>query len=296
MRKRNPLMSSRGFFNGKRKLQESRIYTRPLEFRVMLLLLFLFLPVRSSHATAGFAEYSWYFHDQPGQWIEWHHGDICPPEAAHKNCILIRQSKIREGQLGPRPLTPYNDSPQKLYLPTILALLPLALACLGVTRLLRRWRQRTTQPSGWSLRSTWAWSLMTVAALFLAPHALAVLFPASPSADGWIAVISLSFNILIVAAPLTLWWNYRRLFPPPGRVGLKGWSRVFLWFSLLPSSILAPLLLWGPPNLLMYLFPPTVLPNIVVSLFVVWVASKAANVVLKRMMGSSKEPQDGGSY
>jgi hypothetical protein len=55
----------------------------------------------------------------------------------------------------------------------------------------------------------------------------------------------------------------------------------------LPSSVLAPLLPLGPPDLLLFLFPPALLFNVALSLFAVWVASKAANLVARRM---AKEP------
>ena len=142
-----------------------------------------------------------------------------------------------------------------LYLNTIRALLPLVVVWLGLDRLWRRWRRRETDPGGWTVRSTWGWGLTTFVALAWAPEALRVLFPASPTADGWDAVIGLSFNIAIALAPFTLWWTYRTLFPPAGRVPAKGWARVFLWPALLLSSLLAPLLLWGPPNLLLFLLP-----------------------------------------
>jgi hypothetical protein len=257
---------------------------RLLSRQAMLILLCLLLPASSANATAGFAEYSWYFHDRPGQWIEWHHGDICPPEAARKNCVLIRQSKTSGRRPGPLQPAPYDKPPQGLYLTTVIALLPPALMWLGLARLRRRWRQRTANPSGWSLRSTWALGLMTVSGLAWMPHALAVLFPASPGVDGWHIAIGLSFNILIAVAPFTLWRTYRSLFPPPGRVGTKGWRRLFLWPALLLSSLLAPLLLWGPPNLLMFLFPPTMLPNILVSLLAVWAASKVTNAISRKIL------------
>jgi len=249
----------------------------------LLLLLCMLLPVSSANATAGFAEYSWLFHDKPGQWIEWNHGDICPSESPRKDCVLIRQSKVSVRRTDSLQPTPYDKLPRSLYLTTILALLPLALAWFGLYRLWRRWRQRTANPGGWSLRSSWMLGLMTVFALALMPYALAVLFPASPSIDGWYIVIGLSFNILIVLAPFTLWWTFRSLFPPPGRLRPKGWSRVFLWIALLPSCALAPELVAGPPNLLFFLFPPFLLIKIGVSLLAVWMASKAANAIYKRM-------------
>lgn len=240
----------------------------------LLLILSLLLTTGYAHATAGFAEYSWYFHDRAGQWIEWHHGDICPPEAARKNCILIRKSKTSETQPSSPQPTPYDDSPRNLYWPTILALLPSLLAGHGLAQLWRRRRQRKTDPGGWSLRSVVHLVIMTVVGLALTPNALAVLFPASPSVDGWHIVIGLSFNILIAVAPFTLWWTYCRLFPPPGRTRPRFWQRALLWLALLPSSVLAPLLLWGPPNLLLFSLPTALLPKMIVSLLVVWAASK----------------------
>ena len=50
-----------------------------------------------------------------------------------------------------------------------------------------------------------------------------------------------------------------------------------LWPALLLSSLLAPLLRWGPPNLPLFLFPTAMLPNILVSLLAVWAASRAAH-------------------
>lgn len=262
------------------RLQDSKAGAWPQAPGAMrLLLLCLLLQACSAHATAGFAEYSWRFHDRAGQWIEWHHGDICPSEAAHKNCVLIKQSKTSERQPRSSQPVPYDDSPQRLYWTTILALLPPAFAWLGLARLWWHWRQRTADPGRWSLRWTAALGLMTVFALAWVPHALAVLFPASPSADGWSIVTGLSFNILIAVAPFTLWWTYRSLFPPAGRVRPKAWQRAALWLVLLPSSVLAPLLLWGPPNVLMFLFPPMMMPNIMVSMFAAWAASKAANAI-----------------
>jgi hypothetical protein len=124
--------------------------------------------------------------------------------------------------------------------------------------------------------------LVTALASGRVPHALSVLFPASPDADGWFVVVGLSFNVLIVLAPLTLWLAYRRLFPPPGRVLPGPWARWFLWPVLLSSSLLAPMLAWGPPNVLMFVFPPMMLPNILVSLLAVAALSAAANAVMRR--------------
>ena len=263
--------------------------TRSLACRaVQILLLCMLLPTGAACATAGFAEYSWYFHDQPGQWIEWHHGDVCPPEAPRKECALVRRSK--EGTLRPDfgqfEALLYAGAPQSLYVNTVLALLPLAVGWLGLERLWGRWRQRATDPSRWKAPSTWVLGLITVLACWRVPYALLVLFPASPTADGWRIVIGLFFNVLIPLATFTLWLTYRRLFPPPGRSRPRRWARLFLWPIMLLSSLLAPLLaallIWGPPNLLMFLFPPMMLPNIVVSLLAVAAASAATNAIARR--------------
>jgi hypothetical protein len=248
----------------------------------VMLLLCLCLAADYARATVGMAEYAWYFHHQPGRWIEWHHGDICPPESPRKECVFVRPARAAERRSGSHEPVPYHDFAQGLYLTTVLALLPLAVGLAGLARLWRLWRKRAVNPGGSSLRSTWVLSLVTVLAGASVPRALAVLFPATPSADGWGVVIFLSFNIFIALAPLTLWWSYRRLFPPPGRPRLKGWARLPEWLLLLLSSVLAPPLLWGPPNLLMFLFPPLMLPNIVASLLVVWLASKGYDALNRR--------------
>jgi hypothetical protein len=114
------------------------------------------------------------------------------------------------------------------------------------------------------------------------PQALAILFPANPRADGWLVVILLSVNILIVLAPVTLWWSHRRLFAPRELARVKGWMRLTLWLLLLASSVLAPLLFWGPPNMLMFLFPPLMLPCIVTSLLAVWDACRGYDLLARR--------------
>ena len=250
-------------------------------------LLSLLLHAAAALATAGLAETSWYFHDQPGQWIEWHHGDICPPDAPHKECVFLRHSKAgaRRPDSGQSEAVPYAEEPRKFYLNTILALLPLGVGGLGLARLWRRWSQRATEPDRWSSPSTWTLALVTAAAWWWVPYALSVLFPASPGADGWPIVIGLFFNVLIVLAPLTLWLTYRRLFPPPGRSRSGPWARLCLWPAMLVSSLLAPLLAWGPPSILMFLFPPMMLPNIVVSLLAVAAVSAVANAVARRAAG-----------
>ncbi len=255
----------------------------PREAIRQLLLLGLLLTARSAHATAGFAEFAWYFHDRPGQWIEWNHGDVCPPEAAHKNCVAIRQSRKSAGVAPMEPLIPYDESPRALYLTTLLALLPPVLAWVGLASLWGHWRQRANVPCGRSARSIASLCLMTSFALGWVPHALAVLFPASPSVDGWDVVIGLFLDILIVLAPVTLWWTYRALFPPPGRSQPKGGQRALLWLALLPSGLLAPLLLSGPPNLLIFLFPPMLLLNVSVSWLTVWVASTVTNAMSRKL-------------
>ena len=71
------------------------------------LLLALWLSAGRAEATAGFAEYAWSFHDRPGQWIEWHHGDICPPDAPGKDCVFI----VRTGA-WPSPALPGAEAPR----------------------------------------------------------------------------------------------------------------------------------------------------------------------------------------
>ena len=113
------------------------------------------------------------------------------------------------------------------------------------------------------------------------PRALEVLFPASPDLDGWFVVIGLCLNIPIVVAPIVLWRVFRALYPPPIRLRPKGWRRVALWLAILPSAALAPLIVGGPPNLLLFLFPPMLVLNALVSLVAVWVASKMTDAGLR---------------
>lgn len=251
----------------------------------LLLMPALLLAANPARATAGFAEYSWSFHDRPGQWIEWHHGDICPPGAPGKNCVFIRQSKSAAVPRDKRPSepVPYADPPEHLYFNTVFGLLPPVLAGFGLARLWRCRGRGGSEPGGSLRGSTWAWGLATLLALAFVPHALRVLFPASPGVDGWWTVIVLSLDIAIVLAPFTLWWTYRKLFPPPGRARRKRWPQLLLWPGLLLSSLFAPHLLSGPPNLLLFLFPPAMLMNIIVSLLAVWAVSKAANVIFGRI-------------
>ena len=232
-------------------------------------------------ATAGFAEYSWLFPSRPGTWIEWHHGDICPPEAPGKNCLLLRRSPPlgeRTTFETPRPFAP---APSRLYLPTILALLPFAGAWLGLGPLVRGWRNHGVRPVGGSRAAASTLALLAGLSIAWIPWALAVLFPASPARDGWGVVILLALNIPIVVAPLSLWWSYRRLFPPPGRARVQGSRRWILWGVLLASGVLAPFLPGGPPNLLLFLLPPLPAFNLAVS----WLTVALASRTLERLRG-----------
>jgi hypothetical protein len=267
-------------------LRMTRTMLRPL-------LLSLCLAAGPAGATAGLAEYSWYFPDRPGQWIEWNHGDVCPPEAPGKNCLFIRRSRASGTKTrdSSGPLA-YPGAPRNLYANTLLALLPLVAALLGLGRVWQRWRQRKSASQRWAAPATWAWGVTALLGLAWSPDALRVLFPASPDADGWHIVIGLAFNIAIVIAPFTLWVTYRRLFPPPGSVRAKGWRRAMLWPALLLSALLAPELVWGPPNLLLYLFPPAMLPNIAVSMLAVWAVSKAINALAGKPPSAPAEGAD----
>jgi hypothetical protein len=225
------------------------------------------------HATAGLAEYSWLFPHRLGSWIEWHHGDICPPEASGKNCLFVRRSAPpgeRPSFENPKPFAP---EPSRLYLPTILALLPFAGAWQGLGSLLRSWRQGGSRPAGGSRAAAAALAFVAGVSLAWIPWALGVLFPASPARDGWEVVIALAFNIPIVLAPFGLWWSYRGLFPPSAGARAEGARRSILWAVLLVSGVLAPLLPGGPPNLLLFLFPPALGIHLTVSLLVVTLAS-----------------------
>ena len=245
-----------------------------------ILLVCLWLAAGYARATVGMAEYSWYFHDQPAQWMEWNHGDICPRDSPGKDCVVMRRSGAnRSSASAPEP---FIDSVQALYLPTVLAVLPLAVGLTGLAVLWRRWRKRITYPDRRPRRATLMWGFATTVACVSVPQALAILFPANPRADGWLVVILLSVNILIVLAPVTLWWSHRRLFAPRELARVKGWMRLTLWLLLLASSVLAPLLFWGPPNVLMFLFPPLMLLCIVTSLLAVWLASRGYDLLARR--------------
>jgi hypothetical protein len=247
------------------------------------LLLGTLLRADAAFATAGFAEYSWYFHDGPGRWIEWHHGDICPDGAPRKNCIFLRRSRVGAPQAHSGATAPvaYGGEPRDLYRSTILALLPLVVACLGLARLARRWRQRASEPDRWRAPSTWALGAVTAVAAWSVPHGMAVLLPASSQADGWPVVVGLLLNVPIVLSPLALWWTYRRLFPPRGRRRLGPWTRLLLWPPLLLSGLLAPHALSGPPNLLLLFFPVTVVFNVGLSLLAVAVLSALVNALAR---------------
>jgi hypothetical protein len=243
----------------------------------------MLLRADAAFATAGFAEYSWYFPDGPGRWIEWHHGDVCPPEASRKNCIFVRQSRLEAPQAGSDPTAPmvYAGEPRDLYLNTILALLPLGVACFGLAHLARRWWRRATEPGRWRSPSTWALGAVAAVASWWVPYGIAVLLPASSTADGWLVVVALLLNVPIVLSPLALWWTYRKLFPPRGWRRPSPWARLLLWPALLLSGLLAPQALSGPPNLLLFLFPPMVLLNVGVSLPAVAALSKLVNVLAR---------------
>lgn len=247
------------------------------------LLLGMLLRADAAFATAGFAEYSWYFHDGPGRWIEWNHGDVCPPEAPRKSCIFLRRSRVGAPQADSEPTGPmvYAGEPRDLYLNTILALLPLGIACLGLARLARRWWQRETEPGRWSSPSTWALGAVTAIASWWVPDGIAVLLPASSTADGWPVVVGLLLNVPIVLSPLALWWTYRKLFPPRGRRRPGPWARLLLWPALLLSGLLAPQALSGPPNLLLFFFPPMVLFNVGFSLLAMAALSAMVSVLAR---------------
>jgi hypothetical protein len=252
----------------------------------VLLVAALVLSSGVAWATAGFAEYSWTFHDRPGQWVEWHHGDICPPGSPGKDCILVRRTKSASGNTIARatPL-PFADPPQALYLNTILAMLPVGVTAAGIAILTRRWRARRARPAGGARGPLWSVILVTLLALAGMPYGLRTLFPASPEVDGWGPPVALVLNVLVVLAPLCMWWAWRRLFPQPGGQPAHGAARAALWMLLLPSGLFTPFLIVGPPNLVLLLLPPLWLPNIGLSLLALWLVAKVVDAARNRSRG-----------